>query len=1151
VPFTRRSRRTVQPLLALSLVGAAAAWALPATAQALGPAQQQAGQGAFDARAASVRDAPAVTPAPARQLARKLGTAGVVSVDPVNGTPRLVARTDGTLTGPSSAPPAQVALDYVRAHPEVFKLTDADIAALGAPQETVSPDGTHLLRWTQSVGGVPVLGADLRAAVTADGRLLEVQGAPLADRALPSGTAPKLAAASALTTVRDDNGIAGATPRVTSAATGPQRMTTFADDSSAHLVVYAGPRGNRLAWSVDSDLARNAFYTYVVDATSGAILKRDNLVRFDADDVSGTLSVWPYAPGGPAQNTGSWFQVASPIPSGWIERQRDGTVELRGDNAVTYADVDGNGVESPNEEIGPSLGIGPIGFWSYPVRRITSRPAIGGPPNCSSSYPCTWRAFERVAPGASPSWQTNIDQSATQAFWFVNNFHDYLADAPISFNAPAGNFQVGAAGGDDPLIVHTDDGANGTFVSGSDRWERHPDGAHLNNASMATPPRGQQPVMNLDLFAAFDGDTATIDGNAADDASVVYHEYTHGLSSRLVTDSSGVEALNAPQSAAMGEGWSDWYAMDYLVNQGLQPDDPNRAGDVLLGAYLTSGQPGVLRTEPIDCPVGQTSAACPHGGYTFANYGHIGAGPDAHDDGEIWAQTLWDLRSAVGARTAESLITQAMRLSPPEPSFLEERDAILLADQTLDGGADHDLIWRVFAARGMGAYASTANALDPAPIADFSMPAAPGAPTAPLSGTVTDATTGAPIAGATVWLPGMTTAVATDANGRYLIPAAAVATYPTLKVSAAGYASPGIAPVTVAAGGSARDVALRRDWALASGGAQVVGFTQPDLTGFGCGPAGAIDGTSGVGWSSYAPAFDGVNGDADGSLPDAGVGTREVTLKLTQPVNVTSFEVDPGAVCGDDDGAALGAFTIETSPDGASWSTAVIGQFGSANNHRLNQLSPVAGTGGHTQYVRLTMISPQGGGDGAFYMDLAELGVYGVGVGGDNGPGPPTVNSPGPPRKPARRDRTKPRFLSVKLKLPKKHSLRALRGKKGVPLIVKMSERARVTVTAALGVKQARSAGLVRPPRPVKTTRGKKAKKPKKPKTKAPTTFVLASVKPRWLAAKKTTTLKVIPSRAVARRLAKLRTLAFTVTVKGTDAAGNVGSKQLKARVRR
>ena len=52
-----------------------------------------------------------------------------------------------------------------------------------------------------------------------------------------------------------------------------------------------------------------------------------------------------------------------------------------------------------------------------------------------------------------------------------------------------------------------------------------------------------------------------------------------------------------------------------------------------------------------------------------------------HGDGEIWAQTLWDLRACdrVGRR-ARALITQGMRLSPPEPSFLDMRNAILQAD---------------------------------------------------------------------------------------------------------------------------------------------------------------------------------------------------------------------------------------------------------------------------------------------------------------------------------------------------------------------------------------------------------------------------------------------------------------------------------------
>ena len=63
-------------------------------------------------------------------------------------------------------------------------------------------------------------------------------------------------------------------------------------------------------------------------------------------------------------------------------------------------------------------------------------------------------------------------------------------------------------------------------------------------------------------FSAFSG---------GDDASVVYHEYAHGLSNRLVTDAQGRGALGAAQPGAMGEGWSDYYALDYLEAQDLIP----------------------------------------------------------------------------------------------------------------------------------------------------------------------------------------------------------------------------------------------------------------------------------------------------------------------------------------------------------------------------------------------------------------------------------------------------------------------------------------------------------------------------------------------------------------------------------------------------
>jgi hypothetical protein len=62
-----------------------------------------------------------------------------------------------------------------------------------------------------------------------------------------------------------------------------------------------------------------------------------------------------------------------------------------------------------------------------------------------------------------------------------------------------------------------------------------------------------------------------------------------------------------------------------------------------------------------------------------------------------------------------------MRLSPPEPSFLDMRNAILAADTGL-GGAHHALIWQVFAGRGMGFLASVRGSSDVSPVQDFHLP---------------------------------------------------------------------------------------------------------------------------------------------------------------------------------------------------------------------------------------------------------------------------------------------------------------------------------------------------------------------------------------------------------------------------------------------
>ena len=168
----------------------------------------------------------------------------------------------------------------------------------------------------------------------------------------------------------------------------------------------------------------------------------------------------------------------------------------------------------------------------------------------------------------------------------------------------------------------------------------------------------------------------------------------------------------------MGEGWSDWYAKDFLVAQFPALDNPAVNGDVHMGTY-TDATPNTIRREGLDCPV---NAVVGCAGFTYGDFG-IG-GPRCTTTARSGPRRCGTCAQAIGSANAERLITQGMRLSPPEPSFLDERNAILAADAAA-GGTFQTQIWTVFAARGMGYYASTTGSDDTSPVEDFSPP--PGA----------------------------------------------------------------------------------------------------------------------------------------------------------------------------------------------------------------------------------------------------------------------------------------------------------------------------------------------------------------------------------------------------------------------------------------
>jgi extracellular elastinolytic metalloproteinase len=123
-------------------------------------------------------------------------------------------------------------------------------------------------------------------------------------------------------------------------------------------------------------------------------------------------------------------------------------------------------------------------------------------------------------------------------------------------------------------------------------------------------------------------------------------------------------------------------------------------------------------------------------------------GQEVHADGEIWMATNYTLRQLLlnrypspgaavdvqcangqlpvaqcpGDRRWMQLYFDAMLLMPTEPTLIDARNAIVAADATRFGGANQDILWRGFAERGFGQFASAAATNDGNPIADFSSP---------------------------------------------------------------------------------------------------------------------------------------------------------------------------------------------------------------------------------------------------------------------------------------------------------------------------------------------------------------------------------------------------------------------------------------------
>ena len=616
--ITRKTRRTLAALVLVGATGISTATAVaqsparPSKAGAEQRGQHETARGFYDvrrgsgsaARQAEFRTTAKAAARPAtRALRRSLGDTALVDIDGTTGTPRMVAKLDGYLTPASSASPKSVALGYVSDNLAGFGLASEDLATFKFRDDYTDVAGIHHLSWSQTISGIPIFGYGLQASVNKKGRLLTIGGSPVPSALITPRPAPaRLSATDALRAARRDAGETALRP-------GPR------DTASQVLVVTR--KATYLGWqTITMSTSRPALS--VRDAASGRLLYRRPLAQ---DETSEPLARKPKPSTGvafeyfPKAPHGGGYIPVNYTKKGWLSA---GASKLSGNNSHAYSDVNDSNSPQKSEEVGPKSGHA----WSYKLKPFH----LGSISFCDNPFPCSWN------PNVPFSWKKNRAQNTAQVFFFVNNFHDYLLKAPIGFTEDAGNFEAknstGKGKGKDAVATETLDGAN---TAGG-----LPDGGHIDNANMSTPPDGHAPTMQMYLqhepFTTYpDGDPFPAN-NTGDEGDTVYHEYTHGLSNRLVIDPRGVSSLGGVQAGAMGEAWSDWYAFDYLVKKGLHIDKPGKV-DVRLGIYDGAGQ-ALVRTAAMDCKLGPSAspdcdgALTGHtGGYTYADYAQIIGGP--------------------------------------------------------------------------------------------------------------------------------------------------------------------------------------------------------------------------------------------------------------------------------------------------------------------------------------------------------------------------------------------------------------------------------------------------------------------------------------------------------------------------------------------
>ncbi len=736
----------------------------------------------FDAAGGLRIGAPASAKAPASGLRVTTESASRATV---RTTINLQTRTPRTLwssaplTAASDDPPREVARRFLRANSAMWRISEPDRAfELSAEVPDAHTGATHVYM-NQMIDGVRVFPAVIGVHLNSQRQVMAVHGDVFP---LDLRWTAKLTSAQAARAAAKFAGVAFE-PRlrrqIEDAAViepGP-----FRSEITVTRTIYAMMNPPRPAYRMLLEKNGTEWYDIIVDAETGQLLHRRNLYQFAGIlTPSAPVEANPAAPRGLVYNE---HPLATVRGTGDLQRDYlytcDPTGMQRGfANSPLYgadaSPVNANGGDSLNATINQTLlalpnAASPLRSSSLPLstspqspqgwftpvggtyftignnvdakddRAADNEATVGFRPNGGATGDFTGDSFvyrnfygQLGAAGAA-----NDLPAAVMTLFHVNNwYHDLLYH--LGFTEAAGNFQkdnFGKGGiGNDHVLADAQDGSG------------------TNNANFGTPPDGSNPRMQMFLWTGPNRD-GTLDGD------IIIHEYSHGLSNRLVGGPNNVDCLGAGltgEAGGMGEGWGDWFAAtiydepavaEYAVadgENGLRLHAYNSYSEQYTYGLLCTGDP--MDPNPTGCEV--------------------------HGAGEFWAMLLWETREAminryhnfssplkfptylakgVGGNIRNALgrtfdgsgsaaqtdhaaienaafaamfrVVDAMKLSPCGPTMVDMRDAILQGDRTM-GGEFQDVIWRSFANRGLGAGAASLGGGDvPATVEDFSVPA--------------------------------------------------------------------------------------------------------------------------------------------------------------------------------------------------------------------------------------------------------------------------------------------------------------------------------------------------------------------------------------------------------------------------------------------